>query len=96
MKLKQFTDIKHIRIIKVIQITLLLLGNIILVKHLPSLLSYLIMTIILLLAFLIPKDYQWGIGAKKSTFFRNSDPFMEAILIFVIVMVIIISISWFV
>ncbi|MGT2704341.1 hypothetical protein [Streptococcus parauberis] len=54
------------------------------------------MTIILLLAFLIPKDYQWGIGAKKSTFFRNSDPFMEAILIFVIVMIIIISISWFV
>lgn len=94
MKIKQLTDIKYIRLIKIFQILLFLLGHVILLKHLPSLFSYIIMAIILLLGILVPKDYQWGIGAKKSIFSKNGSPIIESVLIFIVVMVIVLFISW--
>ncbi|KHD46352.1 hypothetical protein ACVRZD_04555 [Streptococcus hongkongensis] len=83
--MKKINDIKFIRLIKIVQIFLFLLGNILLSKGFSTYFSYGILIVILILAIPIPKQYKWGFTAEKTTFLRNNNAVIETAMLLIII-----------
>ncbi|MDT2749405.1 hypothetical protein P7H30_06570 [Streptococcus parauberis] len=94
--MKKINDIKSIRLIKIVQIILFLLGNVLLSKGFSSYFSYAILIVILLLAIPIPKQYKWGFTAEKTTFLRNNNAVIETAISLIIIISLAILIGIFI
>ncbi|MFI3888069.1 hypothetical protein [Streptococcus parauberis] len=94
--MKKINDIKSIRLIKIVQIILFLLGNVLLSKGFSSYFSYGILIVILLLAIPIPKQYMWGFTAEKTTFLRYNNAVIETAISLIIIISLAILIGIFI
>lgn len=83
MKLKQFTDIKHIRIVKVIQIILFLfVSYYFAIKHQLLDVFPLWLGVDWLLVLLLPYEYRGRLNiAQKNVWLKNINPITEFVLI---------------
>jgi hypothetical protein len=81
--MKKTSDIRNLRMIKIVQISLLVFNVLFFVWEQPYI-GALLLLIAAGLELLVPSEYSWGGRAKKSVFFKGLSGIWENLLLLVI------------